>query len=137
MKITITNYTQDEKFEVVYNALCNGLDGLINHYSFDWEIVNQAMWTTEKQKLTTGSEHPCLENIMIAYMKAGGELEFTCAEFEEDDAMYCNKLSLTTINANWDKIRPQELLAYYKEEDDAETAESVLQCLLLGSIVLG
>lgn len=137
MKIIISDYTQEEKLEVVYNALCNGLDGLLSGYGFDWEIVNQALWSSVKEKLTVGIAKPCLERIAIGYIKEGGELEFTCAEFEEDNNLYCNKLSLVTIEKNWDKVRQKELLAYYKEEDDAETAESVLQCLLLGSIVLG
>lgn len=127
MKVTVTA-TQEEKLEVVLNSLSNTylFNGNLLSLKYSDKIYN-------KYSKQLGNDDVCYEDVLIAIIKAGEVIKI----YDEEGEEYVGELSLNKIEANWDSIRSEDILDIIKENDDADTADNILQCLTLGSIIYG
>jgi hypothetical protein len=125
MKVTVTA-TQDEKLEVVLNSLSNT-------YLFNGNILSLKYPKKVYDKYREPLTDACYEDVLLAIIKGGETIKI----YDEEGEEYVGELSLNKIEENWDKIRSEDILDVIKENADSDTADNILQCLTLGSIIYG
>jgi hypothetical protein len=123
------NLTQEESEEMFYTAMCNGL-GYLNVHGIEHEVDKDV-----RNKIRPTLVNPCYEDFLMAVLKAGHEINFIDTEDPEGD--YSVKLTLNMIHERMSKVPANRLLEMIKEEDDAETADVILQTVLYGEIIFG
>lgn len=127
MKVILT---EEESLEFFYNALCNavGTDYILSH---GIELAyNSNEYLTAKSKLT----NPCFEDVLIQILKDGGTLTIKDVEGEGE-----NTKSIT-IKDVYEKVQltPFEHLSnMINENDDAETADVILQTVFYEEVIFG
>lgn len=125
MKVILT---EEESLEFFYNALCNavGTGYILNHGIT--LIYDDTEYKTAKSKLTS----PCFEDVLIQILKDGGTLTMKDLEGDEDMTI--------TIKDVYEKVQltPFEHLSnMINENDDAETADVILQTVFYGEVIFG
>ena len=125
--VTIT-LTPEKSEEIFYNALCNGL-GYFFSYGFSFETIKHQADEARK-KLT----NPCYEDLLMQILKDGGTLIFIDEEGEGDNNV---DLTLEMVHKGVVKAPIKHLMDFVNEEDDAETADVVIQSVLFGEIIYG
>lgn len=134
--ITITA-TMPQRLNAVHHCLCNSGLTFFGGYglSVDWPDGD---YQVAAEKLQTafdfGANNVCHEDVLIQIIKDGNRIVI---RDDEDNGAIVGNLSLVTIHGNWDAIRQSDLLELYHEQDDADTADCILQTLCFGSIVYG
>ena len=127
MKIELTNQESETYF---HNALCNGL-----HYISDYglELTYSEIdyiAAAERLKVTTGL---CYEDVLMEILRGGGKLKLVDNEGGEDDAV----ITLQDVHVRVSKTQMNHLMNMINENDDAETADVILQTVFLNNIVYG
>ena len=130
MEIKLTN---EEKLNFFYNALCNGL-GYFEGYGLELtcnpEDYDNAKATLRKDE----TQSICYEDVLIQILKQGNSL--SVKDYEGDGA-YNSSCTLETIYQRMDKVPQRFLLDMANEEDDAETADVILQIVFFEEIIFG
>lgn len=125
MKITLTPEESEEYF---YNALCNGLD-YFQGYGFDLDYdADQYYKAREKLK------SPCFEDVLMQLLRDGGQLIFKDVENEGDMTRI---VTLKDIHERVQNAPIKTLTEMADQEDDADTADIILQTVLFNEILLG
>jgi len=125
MKITLTPEESEEYF---YNALCNGLD-YFQGYGFDLDYdADQYYKAREKLK------SPCFEDVLMQLLRDGGQLIFKDVENEGDMTRI---VTLKDIHERVQNAPIKTLIEMADQEDDADTADIILQTVLFNEILLG
>ena len=124
----IIKLTPQESEEYFYNALCNGLDymggyGLRMDYSK--EHYDQA-----KVKLI----EPCYEDILMQILRDGNTFGFTDIEGE---GSYNIQITLEDVHNKMSNVDPNRLLEMINGDDDAETADVILQTVFYDEVIFG
>ena len=127
MKIELTNQESETYF---HNALCNGL-----HYISDYglELTYSEIdyiAAAERLKVTTEA---CYEDVLMEILRGGGKLKLVDNEGGEDDAV----ITLQDVHVRVSKTQMNHLMNMINEEDDAITADVILQTVFLNDIVYG
>jgi len=121
--------TEKESLEYFHNALCNAVGtGYISNYGLTL-TCNEKEYQLSKSKLN----NPCLEDVWIQMLKDGYKL--TLKDIEDKD----NTKSIT-IKDVYEKVKltPFEYLSdMINENDDAETADVILQTVFYGEVIFG
>jgi hypothetical protein len=133
MKISLTPQEAESHF---HNALCNGL-GYISSYGLELEY-NDADYKAAKQnilKYKTAADISvvCYEDVLVQILRDGKTLTLVDNENGEDDAV----ITLKDVHERVEKTPIQHLMNAITENDDAETADVILQTVFLGDIVYG
>ncbi len=135
MKIIFTNEEAQQHF---HSAMCNGL-GYIAGYDLELRY-NQKHYDEAKSKLKQGKEGApafpemaiCYEDVLMQILRDGHRLflmdynEATRHDIKLQDVY--DRISETPI---------RHLLNLIEENDDAETADVILQTVFLGEVVYG
>ena len=125
MKIILTPEESEEYF---YNALCNGLD-YFQGYGFDLDYdADQYYKAREKLK------SPCFEDVLMQLLRDGGQLIFKDVENEGDMTRI---VTLKDIHERVQNAPIKTLIEMADQEDDADTADIILQTVLFNEILLG
>ena len=125
MKIILTPEESEEYF---YNALCNGLD-YFHGYGFDLDYdADQYYEAREKLK------SPCFEDVLMQLLRDGGQLIFKDVENEGDMTRI---VTLKDIHERVQNAPIKTLTEMADQEDDAITADIILQTVLFNEILLG
>jgi len=125
MKITLTPEESEEYF---YNALCNGLD-YFQGYGFDLDYdADQYYKAREKLK------SPCFEDVLMQLLRDGGQLIFKDVENEGEMTRI---VTLKDIHERVQNAPIKTLIEMADQEDDADTADIILQTVLFNEILLG
>ena len=125
MKITLTPEESEEYF---YNALCNGLD-YFQGYGFDLDYdADQYYKAREKLK------SPCFEDVLMQLLRDGGQLIFKDVENEGE---MTRTVTLNDIHERVQNAPIKTLTEMADQEDDAITADIILQTVLFNEILLG
>lgn len=125
MKITLTPEESEEYF---YNALCNGLD-YFQGYGFDLDYdADQYYKAREKLK------SPCFEDVLMQLLRDGGQLIFKDVENEGE---MTRTVTLNDIHERVQNAPIKTLIEMADQEDDADTADIILQTVLFNEILLG
>jgi hypothetical protein len=127
MKIILT---KKESMDYFYNALCNGLD-YISAYDLGIKYdVDE--YVKAKRKLTLKLKTPCFEDILIEILKSGGSLSLYDFESEEH-----NRIKSKDVYERVQKTQTYHLMNMINENDDAVTADVILQTVFLGEVYFG
>ena len=126
--------TQQESEQHFHNALCNGL-GEIGYYGLDLDYDDQKY---KDAKTTLQTQSPtsviCHEDILMEILKSGGTL--TLLDNEDDD----NEVASITISDVHERVSQtpiEHLMNAITENDDATTADVIIQTVFLNEIVYG
>jgi hypothetical protein len=125
MKITLTPAESEEMF---HNALCNGL-GYIEGYGLQFEY-SEKEYQAAKTKLTS----PCYEDVLMQILRDGGSLIMNDIECEGE---YTSEITLKDVHERVAETPLRFLTQMINEEDDAETADVVLQTVFFKEIIFG
>jgi hypothetical protein len=134
-KITLTPELSEELF---YNALCNGLNYICSGYGLCIGYKKED-YKNAKAKLTSDpSEFQaiCYEDVLMQILRDGNTLTI------EEDCYYPEDSEIFTVTLSDVHARVQEtptdyLLQMINEEDDAVTADVILQTVFLGEVIYG
>ena len=117
-----------ESEEIFFNALCNGL-GYMGGYGLEFEYSDK-QYSEAKKKL----DSPCFEDVLMQILRDGGKLTMVDVEC---DGEYTRSISLADVHARVQTTPLRFLMDMINEEDDAETADVVLQTVFFEDIIFG
>jgi len=125
MKITITPEESEEYF---LNALCNGLGEMSGYgLGLDYEQLD---YNAAKEKLT----NPCYEDIIMQILRDGNRLTMVDVEGEGD---MTRSICLQDVHERVQNTPHDYLMDMVNENDDAVTADVILQSVFFSEIVFG
>lgn len=125
MKLLLTN---EEKEQFFYNALCN-IGGTLSGYGLELDYDNDE-YRKSKEKLS----NPCIEDVFMQMLKDGYSLKLNDIEGDgENDTT----ISLYKVHSNIELTPFDDLMAMHNEEDDGNTADSIIQSVAYGEIIFG
>jgi len=129
----IIQLTPQESEQCFHNALCNGLDWISN-YGLTLEYEDKDYQTA---KATLQAQSPtleiCYEDVLMEILKSGGTLTLVDEEGGEDDA----QIKISEVHERVSKTPMVHLMNMITENDDAETADVILQTVFLGEVIYG
>ena len=125
MTITLTPTESEEYF---YNALCNGVD-YIRGYGLAMDFKKEE-YAAAKSKLNS----PCYEDVFMQILRDGGSLTIVD---EECDGEYTRTITLNDIHERVPKTEIRHLMDMVNENDDAITADVILQTVFFNEIIFG
>lgn len=128
-KITLTN---EECIEYFYNALCNGVS-TIEGYGLVLECDEEEFQET-RNKL---SESACYEDILIQVLKDGKELKIIDEVEDGEDSEYTRSITLKDVIERVPNTPEQHLIDMMCENDDATTADVILQTVFYNEVIFG
>jgi hypothetical protein len=123
MEIKLTN---DESFEIFYNSICNGLS-LLSGYGLELSYNDQD-YKDAKSKLTD----PCFEDVLMQILKDGNTLSILDIEGE---GTYNADIKISDV---WERVNltpANYLIDMINENDDADTADAIIQTVFFKSII--
>lgn len=126
--------TEQESEEYFYNSLCNGLDYL-SGYGLDLE-VEDSIYDKAKQSFLSKNPNnsPCYEDILMEVLRNGDEITLIDVE---GDGEYTKSITLKDVHDRVSKTPNRHLFDMINEEDDAQTADIILQSVFFEDIVFG
>ena len=132
MKIILTPQESEEYF---YNALCNGL-GYVQQYGLDLRYdVNEYKDAKLRLQSLKPNESICYEDVLMQILRDGGKLNLFDEEEQLDNED--NFITLEDVHERVAKTQTNHLLDMINENDDADTADVMLQQVFLGDIIFG
>lgn len=127
MKISLTPQESEEYF---YNALCNAEgSGYMNSYGIKMTFHNRD-YLSAKEKL----QSPCYEDILMQILRDGNKLTYQDVEGQGD---MTRSINLTDVHERVQLIPVSHILNLFNENDDAETADVILQTVFFQEVVFG
>lgn len=125
MKILLTPQESETFF---HNALCNGL-GYVEGYGLELTFKD-SHYKAARKKL--GS--PCYEDVLLQILKDGKPLKMID---HECDGEYTREITLKDVHEKVQTTDASWLLQMENGEDDATTADCILQTVFFGEIIFG
>ena len=125
MTITLTPQESEEYF---HNALCNGLSYIQDYgLGLDYE---QTEYKAAREKLT----NPCYEDVLMQILRDGNRLTMVDVEGEGD---MTRSICLQDVHERVQKTPHKHLIDMVDENDDAVTADVILQSVFFSDIIFG
>jgi hypothetical protein len=118
-----------ESEEYFYNALCNGLE-YINGYGLEFEY-DADEYKKSRKKLPEGV---CFEDVLMQMLRDGYELTLVDNECEGE---YTRSINLKDVHERVQNTPLRHLSNMINENDDAETADVILQTTFFEDIIFG
>ena len=125
MKISLTPIESEDYF---FNALCNGLHEL-GQYGIELDYIEDEY---KLSRASLGPNAPCFEDVLMQMLRDGYKLAFTDTEAEE--TMF---ITINDVHAKVQTTDSRHLLDMISEQDDAVTADVILQTVIYGEVVFG
>jgi hypothetical protein len=122
---------KNETLEILHNALCNGL-GYLSEYGLQVDITDEEYRTAKANVVQENTI--CYEDVLIQHIKDGNALRFKDFGGYDMDGRITLEDAIENLG---DEDIAHRILEMKNEEDDAETADCILQYCLYGSIVFG
>lgn len=123
----------EESEEYFYNALCNGA-GYVQCHGISIDAESDIQYQEAKIKLK--NEKPgtviCIEDVWMEVLRMGKKLKLT--DEEGDDH---RTIELKDVHDRVQKTPLYHLEAMIEEQDDADTADAILQTVFLEEIIYG
>lgn len=121
--------TKKEAEDVFFNAMCNGLGYVCQGYDLQLDY-NQNDYKEAKSKLPS----PCFEDVLMQILRDGNNLtviDIGC------DGEYTKSITLNDVHERVAKTPISHLMNMINEEDDAITADVVLQTVFFEDVIFG
>lgn len=129
--------TEEKAIEVFYNALCNGIPYISSYgleLDYEQEDYVQAKLDLKNKELETPSDTICYEDVFIQMLRNGKSLTLKDVE---NDGEYTRQVSLQDV-INRVPLTPQShLMDMLQENDDATTADVILQTVFFEDVIFG
>ena len=125
MTITFTNEESENYF---YNSLCNGL-GEMGGYGLSLDFDEQ-QYKSAKAKL----ESPCFEDVLMQILRDGGSITLVDEECEGE---YTKSITMKDVHERVAKTPIKHLTDAITENDDAVTADVIIQTVFYEEIIFG
>lgn len=131
MKIGLTHAESELYF---HNALCNGLQELY-HYNLDIKYSNEEFKEAKKNLISNGVAEAgvCYEDVLLEMLKMGFILTLVDVDDNEDS----RTITLKEVHDRVSLTPTRHLMNMINQEDDAITADVILQTVFLEDIVYG
>jgi hypothetical protein len=132
MKIVLTPKEAETYF---LNSLCNAR-GYMRGYGLEIDIdgTSKNYEKAKKSLKEKGEEVIGYESVWMEVLRLGGTI--TCKDFE-NDGEYTRTISIKDIHERVEKTPAEWLLQMHNEEDDATTADCILQTVFFEEIIFG
>lgn len=114
--------------EYFYNALCNGLS-YMSGYGLRLDF-SEIEYKISRNKLTS----PCLEDVFMQMLRDGYKLTLIDEECEGE---YTRSIGLKEVHDRVQKTDASSLINVANENDDADTADAILQTVFFEDIIFG
>lgn len=133
MKIVLTHEESENYF---YNSLCNGSSisyyGLSLDYSEkDYKAAKKSL--TDKQKKGIFKETICREDVWMEILRIGGKLTLV----DEDKWRGNKSITLKHVHSRVAMTPLRHLMDAINENDDADTADCILQTVFYKEVIFG
>jgi hypothetical protein len=129
MEISV-KLTADESKEFFYNALCNGMF-LMGHYDLEW-VVDDDNYETARKQLAEG-QSVCYEDVIMKMLEMGYTISLKdCSGYGYDAT-----ISLEDVINNVNLTPSRHLMDMVNEDDDAVTADAIIQSVFYKNIIFG
>jgi hypothetical protein len=125
--MTIT-FTHEESEKYFYNSLCNGLS-YIGGYGLVLDF-NEKEYKSAKAKLKS----PCFEDVLMQILRDGGSITLID---EECDGEYTKSITMKDVHERVAKTPIKHLTDAITENDDAITADVIIQTVFYEEIIFG
>jgi hypothetical protein len=123
--------TPEESEEYFFNALCNGLSYIESGYGLELKFSSYEAQNAAK-KLKENRLNACYEDIVMQLLKDGHEINLYDHEAEED-----NIIKLKDVHDKVQNAPAERILEMANENDDADTADVILQSVFFGEVIYG
>ena len=133
MKLILTT---EEKEQFFYSCLCNAVGtGYMDGYGITID-TDENEYQKAKRDLVAQGESPCLEDVWMQVLRNGGTIDLLDVEGEGENSA---SLSLKQVHSSrkWAKVPIERIIEMHQEQDDAETADFILQTLFFGEVIFG
>jgi len=126
--------TKKESEEYFYNALCNGLS-YFSGYGIEVDVHDEDYNTAKKQlKEKKPNAAICYEDVYMQILRNGKEMTF---EDLEGDGDQTKKITIKDVHEKVQLTPIRHLTDMIEENDDAETADVILQTVIYGDVIFG
>jgi hypothetical protein len=126
--------TPQESEECFYDALCNGLDYVSSYgISLDYSEEDFADAKT-KMGIDKPGIFPCFEDVLMEMLKMGKTLTMVDEEGDEDNN---STITLKEVHERVSNTPVRHLMDMINENDDAETADVIIQTVFFNEIIFG
>ena len=125
MKITLTKQESEELF---YNSLCNGLE-YISGYGIELDFAK-----SDYEKAISNSKSSCYEDVLMQILRDGNVLKVIDEEY---DGEYNSSITLKDVHNKVQETPVEHLMDAINENDDACTADVILQTVFYEDIIFG
>ncbi len=129
--ITIT-LTKEASEEIFFNALCNGLGYIEGGYGLELRY-NMREYVKASERLKANGISPSYEDVYMQILRSGGTLTLVDLENGEEP----RTIRLADVHEWVQKTDPYHLQDYIDENDDAVTADVVLQTVFYHEVIFG
>jgi len=128
MKIILTSEESEEYF---YNALCNGLGYVESGYNLELRY-NEDVFRIVANKLKEEGRQCCYEDIIMELLRTNQTVNLYDYEFDKD-----HFIRIEDVHEKLQDIPIEYLMEMITENDDADTADIILQYVFFGDIIFG
>ena len=133
MKIVLEKQEAETHF---HNALCNGSNlsyyGLVLDYSEkDYKAAKKSLEV--KQKKGEFTETICREDVWMEILRIGGKLTL----IDEENGVGNKSITLKDVHSRVAKTPIRNLMDAINENDDADTADAILQTVFYKKVIFG
>ena len=125
MKVTLTKKESEELF---YNSICNGLD-YISGYGIELDFTK-----SDYEKAISNGKTSCYEDILMQILRDGNTLKIID---HECDGEYNRSITLKDVHDKVQETPIEHLMDAINENDDACTADVILQTVFYGEVIFG
>ena len=125
MKIILT---KEESEELFYNSICNGLD-YISEYGIELDFTK-----SDYEKAISNGKTSCYEDILMQILRDGNTLKIID---HECDGEYNALITLENVHSRVQNTPTDHLMDAINENDDACTADVILQTVIYEDIIFG
>jgi hypothetical protein len=132
MTITLSNEESEQMF---YNALCNAVGtGWINGYGIELTFSASDYVAAKKSlKEKKPNESQCYEDILMEILRIGKPLKMVDHEGGMDDV----SVYLKDVHEKVKNSPIEHLMDMIKEQDDAITADVIIQSVFYNDVIFG
>ena len=123
--------TQKESENYFHSALCNGL----NYFrGYDLSLSYSGTdYKKAKDVLSKKIETVCFEDVLLQILIDGGSLDV----IDEDEGSYSSSITLKDVHDRVSKAEARFLIQMDQGDDDADTADCILQTVFFGKVIFG
>jgi hypothetical protein len=120
--------TPQESEEFFLSALCNGLEYISGHgLSL---FIDEDQYRKAKESLRLGA---CYEDVLMQILRQGDALTLV----DEEGGDFSTDITLDMVHNRMSSVPITHLMNMYNEDDDAETADVIIQWVAYQEVIFG